>query len=271
MIKKIFFLLLLTSIVFASKNKEEFPDQINFKVAGLFIGGQNSDLKVVKDGIGGVLNLQDLFNLDTNQFSFRLDSSYRFNDNHAVELSFYRIINNGYTDKGVHFTWGDKEIIASGELSSHFNTDIYKVNYLYSFYHSNKVEMKLTAGIHITTIDLGFEGKFTDKENPDDTKESSKEISTLAPLPVVGYRMQYAITPAWVVNFGIDYFYLSFSGFSGGMSDLLLGIDYHIFKNFGIGVSVNSTKLHFKMIDDDMTYNLVHSTVGALFYLNVNF
>ena len=270
MIKKILFLLILTTVIF-SKELKEYPDKINFRFGGLFIGEQNSDLKISKDGIGGVINIQDLFNLETRAFSFRLDASYRFNSKHSIELSWYRIINNGFTDKDIHFKWGDKELIAKGELKTHFNTDIYKINYLYSFYHSSKVEMKLVAGFHTTTIDIGFDGNYNTDDNPDSTQNSKKGISSLAPLPVIGYRLGYSITPKWIVHFSIDYFYVAFAGLSGGISDILLGIDYHLFKHFSMGFAINSTEMHFKMESEETEYKLVHSTLGVLFYLNTHF
>jgi len=268
---RILLFLLIFTLILNAKNEESYPDKIKFKVGVFFVGNQDSDLKVTKGGVGAIFNVQDLFNLETTQFAVRIESSYRFNECHGVEFLWYRILNSGYTDKDIRFTWGDKDIIANGELKSHFNTDIYKMNYLYSFYHSSEVEMKLSAGIHVTTIDLGFEGNYATDDNPDTIQKSNKKLSTLAPLPVIGYRLEYSITQEWVVSFSIDYLYLAFSGFSGGMTDILLSMEYNFFKNFGVGLGFNSTQMHFKMEEDDTEYKLVHSVTGGLLYIISNF
>ncbi len=249
--------------------EEAVPDNFQLRLGGYMLADQNTEVKVSKDGAGVGINLQDLFKMESTTQVFRLDGYYRFTPKHAVEFSWYSINNSSKTDADVKFEWGDKNITASGALNTFFNTDIYKVNYLYSFYHTEEVELALAAGLHITTLDVGFSGSYSFGENEKGNGDSAK---VTAPLPVVGFRLNYNILPELSVKYAIDYFFITFDGTTGSMSDSLLTVDYRITRYFGMGIGLNSTRMRLKTdVADDALLNLSHDVIGGLVYGTLNF
>ena len=233
------------------------------------LADQDTNIGVSKNGGGVNINLQDLFEMETTTQVFRLDGYYRFTPKHAVEFSWYSINNSSQTEADIDFEWRDKNISATGALETFFNTDIYKVDYLYSFYHTPEVELALSAGLHITTIEIGFSGNYTSDNTADNSGEKAK---VTAPLPVVGFRLDYNITPALSVKYSVDYFFLTVGGFSGALSDSLVTVDYRILRNFGIGVGFNSTRMRLKAdLDDGALLNINHDVAGGLVYGTLNF
>lgn len=247
--------------------EEAVPDDFQLRLGAYLLADQDTDVKLSKNGAGATLNIQDIFQMESTSQVFRLDSYYRFTPVHAIEFSWYSINNSGSTDKS--FTWEDQNISAVGALNTHFDTDIYKVNYLYSFYHTDEVELGLSVGLHITAIDIGFIGSYTSNGSADNSGEAAK---VTAPLPVAGFRLNYNIMPEWSVRFAVDYFFITVDGSSGNLSDSLLAIDYRITPNFGLGVGLNSTRMRLEAeLNNDVLLNVNHDVAGALVYGTLNF
>ena len=264
--------LLFSIMIFSTallQAEETVPDDIQVRLGGYLVADQATNIGVSKKGGGVNIHLQDLFEMESTSQVFRLDGYYRFTPKHAIEISWYSINNSSQTEENIDFEWGDKNISATGALSTFFDTDIYKVNYLYSFYHTEEVELALSAGLHITTIGVGFSGSYTTDGASDN---SGEDVKVTAPLPVVGFRLNYNITPELSVRFASDYFFLTFDGYTGVLSDTLITVDYRIMRNFGLGMGFNSTRMRLEAdLDDGVFLNVNHDVAGGLVYGTLNF
>ena len=246
---------------------EAVPDDFQLRLGGYLLADQDTDVKLSKHGAGATINIQDIFQMESTTQVFRLHGHYRFTQKHAVEFSWYSINNSGQTDKD--FTWEDQNISVTGSLSTYFNTDIYKANYLYSFYHTEKVELALSAGLHITAIDIGFNGSYTSTDGSDN---SGERVKLAAPLPVVGFRLNYNISPELSVKYAVDYFFITVDGTKGTLSDSLLSVDYRMTRHFGMGAGFNSTRMRLEAeLDNGSLLNVNHDVSGALVYGTLTF
>lgn len=263
---------LLAGMMFTSallQAEETLPDNFQLRLGGYLLADQDTDVKVSKRGLGATINLQDLFEMETTTQVFRLDGHYRFTPKQAVEFSWYSINNSSHSEENIDFEWGDQNISATGALGTYFNTDIYKINYLYSFYHTEKVELGLSAGLHITTIDIGFTGNYTSDGTVDN---SGEDVKVTAPLPVVGFQLNYNISPELSIKYAVDYFFITFDGSTGTLSDALLSVDYRITRYFGVGIGFNSTRMRLEAnIKNDTKLNIQHDVAGGLIYGTLNF
>lgn len=249
--------------------EEKLPDTFHLSMGGYLLAGQSTDIGVSKKGAGVGINLQDLFKMETTTQVFRLDGYYRFTPKHAVEFSWYKINNSSKTDTDIDFEWNDQNISASGALSTYFDTDIYKVNYLYSFYHNEKVELGLSAGLHITTLSVGFSGDYTTDGVVDN---SGEDVRVTAPLPVAGFRLHYNILPDLSVKYAVDYFFITYDNTSGTLTDSLLTMDYRITRHFGMGVGFNSTRMRLEAdVGEDAKLNVSHDVAGGLIYGTITY
>jgi len=247
--------------------EESITDDFQLRVGGYLLADQDTDIQLSHSGLGVIINLQDTFQMKTSAQVFRLDGYYRFSPKHSVEVAWYAIHNSSSTTQD--FVWDDLNISNSGHLDTFFNTDIYKVNYVYSFYHSDTVELGLAAGLHITQVSIGFDGSYQSNGIDANGKE---DVGVTAPLPVVGIRLNYNILPSLSVKYAVDYFFVTFEGAAGSMSDALLTLNYRVFDNFGLGIGLNSTRMRFKAdVGDEGELKLNHDVSGGLIYATVNF
>ena len=242
------------------------PNTFTLKLGGYFVGIQNTDVSAIKNGIGGTLNLQELFDLKQEVNVGRINAAYRFNPKHRVEVSWYALKSNGEHSIAKEFEFNGETIQAGAFVDMYFNTDIYKINYVYSAYHTNKLELAFRVGLHITSIDTGLNAGY----NINQVSESHQTaaVSVTAPLPVLGLSLDYEIIPDLNLNYTIDYFAFSYdSSVSGAMSDSVLSLDYMFNRYIGVGGGLNRTQMQFKARSEETKLELNNDVAGVLGYV----
>ncbi len=239
--------------------------KISLKLGAYFVVNQNTEILAKQNGVGGIINLQEFLDSETQAQVFRLETLYKFNAKHAVEFSYYKIHNSSQKVVDKSFEYNGEMIDAGALISTTFNTDIYKLNYLYSAYQTNKINLTFRVGLHITKIASTLEGQF--QSNEDDQTLQNETVSLTAPLPVFGLGLNYQIIPQLSLNYKMDYFFLSYEDIRGSMTDTSLSLEYKYNHYIGAGVGFNSTKMNIKAKTEGTDFELRHDVSGLLGYL----
>ncbi len=242
------------------------PNTFTLKLGGYFIGVQDTVLSAKKNGIGATLNLQDLFDMESEVNVLRVSAAYKFNPKHKVEASFYSLKSSSGKTVETSFEYNGETINAGAALDIYFNTDVYKVNYVYSAYRTNKLEFTFRAGLHITALETGLSAGYNLGTSSERFEKSN--IGITAPLPVMGLGFDYEIMPKLNLIYTVDYFAVSYdSAVSGSMSDAILSLDYTFSKYIGVGAGFNRTQLNFKAKDEDTVVEFNNDVAGVLGYV----
>jgi len=210
-----------------------FPDQYMVRLGTYIVDGANTQFSVTSDvgGLGTVIDYSRDLGGESRATIPRIDAYYRFNPRHRIDFASFSIDRKGA--RTIAFTPPltiDGVDYAGGTLSSDIKYTLYKLGYAYSFYHSSKVELSVTAGLNITSYDLSFES---------DTGVAAKKSSVTAPLPMFGLRMGYAITPKWSVNYLAESFFIEIDDtFKGALINYEVNTEYKLFKHFAIGAGL---------------------------------
>jgi len=262
--------ILLSLALFSSfLQAEEFGDTFKIRLGGYLLSDNKTTVSATTDQlVGARIDLQDDLGMDTKANVFRLDGHYRFNDAHKVEFAYYSIKINGTNSISEALEFEGAVYQANASISSFLNMDIYKLNYAYSFYHNEKVELSIGAGLHVMDISTGLSGQASIDGNT--ASFTSESVDVLAPLPVIGFDLDYAVTPRFHVRGSVDYFGLSVDKYSGSFTDVLISADYQAFDNFGLGAGLNITNLD-ATVDGTTKYELDQSITGFLVYLSYNY
>ncbi len=239
------------------------------KLGGYFVLDQDTELTAKKNGVGAIINLQDSLGMQTQTEVFKLDALYKFNDKHKLEFSYYAINNFNSTTSDKEIEYNGEVIEAGAKIDVHFNTDIYKLNYIYTAYQTNKLDFSFRVGLHATGISTGLDSKLEiDGEEERLNKES---VSVTAPLPVLGIGLGYEIVPSINILYTVDYFFISYEDVSGRMIDTLLALEYQHNKYLGAGLGVNSTNMFFNAQVDKTEFKLRNNVAGILAYLTFSY
>jgi len=243
-----------------------YPNTFTLKLGGYFIGVQDTEIYTKKNGVGATLNLQELFEMEEKVSVARINAVYKFSPRHRIEASWYSLSNT--SSKKANFEFNDKiiNIDANAALDIYFNTDIYKLNYVYSAYRTSKLALDFRVGLHITQIETGYDASY----NLNSINESfeADSVAVTAPLPVFGLGLAYEIVPNLMFNYTVDYFAISYdSTVSGAMSDSIVTLDYQFNRYVGIGGGINRTQMRFKATVDETEFGLRDDVAGLIGYM----
>ena len=207
-----------------------FPDTWMIRLGTYIVDGSDTQFGVSSDvlGLGTVIDYSRDLGGDSRDTIPRIDAYYRFNPRHRINFTSFSIDRKGsrtlavdppITIDGVDYS--------GGTINSEIKYTLYKLGYAYSFYHSSKVELSITAGLNFTNYDLEFS---------DATGDKASSAGVTAPLPMLGLRMGYAITPKWSVNYVAESFFIDIEDkLSGALINYELNTEYKLFKHFAIG------------------------------------
>lgn len=264
---KVFRIITLLSSLLYGTLFAQMQDQWGLSMGGMFVINFDTDMQIGKKGVplGAKINTKDQLGLNSEPAVFRADGFYRFSDAHSIALSYYAVRSTGDRFVENEFEWNG-DVLSDVQTNSHFNMDVYKVNYGYSFYHNTDVELMLTAGLHITTLEAGLNASGKVNDVPNEYISSKGQIT--APLPVFGFEGEYTIiTDTLFVNYKSEYFFIEFENYRGAFVSSMLTMDYFFLDHIGIGAGLNTNKIMAEMDNGDTKVNIENNLNGIYAYL----
>ena len=221
-----------------------FPDKWMIRLGAYIVDGAKTQFSVTSDlGIGALIDYQkDLGGEDSDTIP-RIDVYYRFNERHRIDFTSFSVDRKGTRTLSIDFTIDGQDYNIGETVDSDIKYTLYRLGYGYSFYHSPKTELTLTAGLNFTSYDLKFAL---------DDGSKSESAGVTVPLPVIGLRMGYAITPKWNVRYVSEVFFFDIDdSFRGAILNYELTTEYRLFKYFALGAGVARIGVNAEVDDDD--------------------
>ena len=262
------FILLLAMFIVAInpvQAEETVPDKFRIALGGYSVFRYDSLMSLTDANLGAGISIspEDTLGLKTEQSVVRLDGHYRFTKKHALTFSWYSISSDGNKTLDTEIDWidenGDAITIPIGaSVDTTLDYDIYKVGYLYSFHHTDKVELAVGAGLHMTRIAVGLNAQATGL-----TGEVSN-VSTTLPLPVLSFALVYQVTPKFSWHLKSEFFALEFDKWDGRYTDTTLGMEYRFFKHVGLGIALAGNSLKVTEDTDDYKFSYDNRVTGVL-------
>jgi len=250
----------LAGAVPAGAEEELLPDGFMLRAGGYRV--QNADTILRLDAnnapVGTYIDFHDTLGGDNSATVFRLDGIYRFNDKHGLGFSYYALKFTGSRVLDQDIQWGDVTFPINARVDSEIKFDVYKLNYQYSLFHNNKVELGASFGLHIMKISAGI--------NATGIGQSQSEAVT-APLPVFGLYADYNFTPRFSAFYTYQWFFINYEDkIKGGLQDFLIGFEYRVFRNVALGIAYNRFALKVESKGDTTTLNVDTNWNGGMLY-----
>jgi hypothetical protein len=259
-----------------AKTEKPLPQEnIYVQIGAFVIGNTNTLMAAEQFGVGGLIDTNELLDMDSSVTVGRLDSYWRFTPNQRLEFSYYNINRTGNKVLNQDVEWDGETFAVGSTVDSKLQTTTYKLNYSWSFYRNEKVDLGIGAGLHITEIDAALSGTaYTnpiDPNNPATQYVGEQAIKVLAPLPVGGFRISYNITDRLRIRGATDIFVLKFDGNKGNFRDTTLGLDWRFSKHVGVGGSLINDDLYLESTDNNTTLKIKNAVTGAEAFVSFYF
>ncbi|MDO3720602.1 outer membrane beta-barrel protein [Marinobacter sp. chi1] len=239
---------------------EAFPDKVMLQVGAFSVFDSATSLTAngVKTGLGTTIDFERDLDGDTRITTPFFDAYYRFNDRHRIELGAFQLDRKGSQTITREIKFLDRTFSATAQVNSRIKNNFYKIAYAYSFYHLDKVELAISAGFNV----LDYEAELKGSGN-----RVAETASTTAPMPIFGFRMDYAVTPRLTTRVRMDSFYFDFQDeIRGSLLELQIGAEYRMLDNFSIGGSLSRLAIDVDVNDDDLNGTVKDLYRGARLY-----
>lgn len=268
-LKKIAFLLvaLLLTTSSIAHAKEAIDDRFKIALGGYTLVRDDTTISLTEPtlGVGISIDPENTLGLETKQTVLRLDGHYRFTKEHALTYSIYSLSSTGNKLLETEFEWLDEDgntitIPVGANVDTSLDYDIFKLGYLWSFYHSDKIEVAFGAGLHMTRVAIVLSAVSTG------TDLNAKDTSTSLPLPVVSLGMIYNVTPKFSWHMKSELFALKFEEWDGIYTDTQIGIEYRAFNNVGLGIGLGSNSLKVTKETSEEKFIFDNRISGVLVY-----
>jgi hypothetical protein len=226
------------SVVCAEEATPSEPtDKLMIRGGWAYVFGATADVSVGGPvlGVGANVDLTKTLGVDNSTDAFRLDGLYRFNDRHAVGLSWYRVGLSGDKSLNQDILINDQTVGAGTSTQTGLNFRIYRLLYNYSFYHNDKVELGVSPGLYMMRTTFNFAAQGIINNVPGTSTVVNEQLTI--PLPSIGLVANYNITPKLQFQSRYDFFYLTVGDYTGTMFELYAGLEYRLFKHFAMGAA----------------------------------
>ena len=244
--------------------------EANWKPFSIEIGGYltsiNSNFRIGEDntGVGLDINFEEALGLTTTSATFRGQFLYRFTENrrHAIRASYFQISRSASKNIEVGFEIDEQKYTTDSFVTTNFDFKVIKVDYRYSFYLDDRVNLNASLGLFLMPFDISVRKE----EEPEDHRVF------VTPLPVVGISTHFQITPKLSLKYRSNMFYIKLDNSQGSMLDMNVLVEYRLLPRWGIGAGYNAFSLDLKEKKDgdwiigDFTGKIGYRHSGILFY-----
>ncbi|HEY8371046.1 MAG TPA: hypothetical protein VIM86_17225 [Thermodesulfobacteriota bacterium] len=250
----------LTAVLVAPAHaapNSRYPDRFSLRVAGFFVRDNDVELRIdsQRSGLGTTISANQLLGMPQDDDVLRVDGYFRLASRHRIDFAWYRVEFEGTRTLQENIRVGDSTFSIDETIESFLRVNTYKLAYSYSFYRNDKVELGLSLGAHVQDLKVHLDRIGTPEVEDD---------QLTAPLPVFGFRLDYAITPRLTARGRIELFVIEYDRYSGSLTDFEVDLEYRLFRNLGIGIGFNTYQLDLQSDGGDLRGMVDYRFYGGL-------
>jgi hypothetical protein len=226
--------------------------QLNAKVPGAGIAA------------GAIVALESFLGVDDEVTTWRLDGWYRLNKKSRIGWTFWSADREGLSAySGDPIDIGDITISDGDFVATDDSTDLYAVNYAYSFLNTQKYEFWLGLGLNFQSlhtqivVDVGGGGVQTIEE----------EAKATVPIPTLQFGGRWNFTRKLRLLLVQEVFGIKVGEYNGKLSNTRVLAEYDIIRNFGIGAGFERFDFQVDIDTDSFLGRFDTSYTGLSLYL----
>ena len=238
----------------------------------------NSSLKGSANTSDQSINFDKQFGMDDgDQTRVRLDFLWRITQTQHLRFSYFDNDVRRTRTIDQDLAWGDYTFLAGGQVSAEEKFQVYQLAYEYAFLRRQNYEIVALAGIHYDDVKLKLSGNASltvdtpsgPVQQPASFANTSNSVP--APLPVVGLRGDWAVSPHIYLEASAEVFKVGYQGINGNWTDLRAGATWMFSHHFGLGVGYDYFATHVDVSKGSFTGRLNTGYQGVLIYVKGGF
>ena len=189
-----------------------------------------------------------------------LGGYYRFTPRHRIDFGWLGVDREGRRTIGRELDFGDRTFVADTTVRSEIESSFASLAYTWSFHHTDDVELGVTLGATLVEYSVALEGP---------NRREEEDVS--GPLPTLGYRIDYAITPRWHLKAASDAFYFSDDEYDGSFDSTTFALEWWAARNVTVGLGLERRSVDATIDGDDWRGGLSDFYRSVRLYAGVRF
>jgi hypothetical protein len=187
------------------------------------------------------VNFDETFGRDNNATRGRADVLWRINPAHHLRFMYFDNKSEATRALSQPIKWGDYTFQA-GSVKSERNFSTSMLAYEYAFVRQPSYDVAASFGVHYTKMDIKLSGNATIVDSNGNTvavNGASQSNSVPVPLPMIGIRAGWVVSPNWYLDAQGQFFKLNYNDIDGHWSDLRANATWMFSRHFGLGLGYN--------------------------------
>jgi len=199
------------------------------------------------DSIDNEIDFEDVLGFDSEVRLGWAKGTWRLADRHRLNLSFLPVRRTAEKTTVRDIDVGGTVIKSGAFVGASSKTNVFDIEYDYSYYKRPDLELAITAGFYwmniFTEVLAAGEVVIEGSSQPEFRADYKANQRLIAPLPLLGLSIDYEINPQWRTRAAARYFDITISEVEGRILSLSLETEYYFTEHVGTGVSITSFDL----------------------------
>ncbi|MGI9219439.1 MAG: hypothetical protein ACR2QS_00215 [Woeseiaceae bacterium] len=250
---------------------------------GVFDASTDSKIRINGDVLPSPLpiDIEDTLRVDDGKLVAWGGIGWHFAKRHSVEFEFFTLGREGTVSDSFSppLQIGDT-FIESGQITTSYDTDVYRLTYGFSMMRSERSDFQLKAGLHIASLSagIGLAGAICDPTT-DPTMPPGCPVagtgaaseSVTAPLPHLGLSYAHALSPNWTLNVSAIGFAVELDNIDGSIVELTGDVAWQPWRNVGVGMGLRYFNVGVESGGSDLNGEFDFEYFGPALYVAVTF
>ncbi len=213
------------------------------------------------------LDLGDLGMKETNT-SWMAEYRYRLNEKWLFSFGGYTFDTDGSLETKRTFEYDGVEFEAGAKLDTGLQVDTYIADVMYKVYGSDRANLYVGGGLHISNISTDIEAKIVVDDKEVTGSRANDDLT--APLPNLRVQGFYALNSKWALTGTLGWLSLNYEEYEGSFAYIHARVAYKMTERFGLAVGYQYLNMDFSVerdrgeagIDIDFNGPSVHLSYG---------
>jgi hypothetical protein len=220
------------------------------------------------------IDFDEAFGKASDTTRVRADLLWRITPEHRMRAMYFdnSLTRSRVLEQDIH--WGDYTFNSGSHADLRQEFKVFELAYEYAFVRRPDYEVAATVGLHYMDMSLQLAGTASgiDADGNAFVKEAKTKDSSLpAPLPVLGLRAGWVVSPNWYVEAQGQFFKVKVGDYDGRWTDLRLGATWMFQRHFGVGLGYNWFNTRLDVTKNDFDGRLKIGYSGLQAYLTGSF
>jgi hypothetical protein len=236
--------------------------------AGMFFPDKDLEVKINGTNPGDLIDFDERFKTGSSESTGSFNFRWRFGEKWELQGQYWTTSDSGSAVLEEDIRWEDAVLETGSFVGAGAGIDIARLFFGRKFSSGPNHEFGIGLGVHWLQLEAYVEGQAL--TNLGDTEFYRGAAQADLPLPNIGAWYTYAWSPKWALISRVDWLSASVGDYSGGLWNAAVGVNWAIFRNFGITASYNYFELDGDVKEDSWRGSVTVSQTGPFLALTAS-